>query len=77
MQKPVIMCDYGLLLWFVYLFLSDLRLLCEESEMFQQYFHTDQNEYDATRDLCGFLPVRAECAADIQAGCGEQAGQKF
>ena len=42
--------------------------------MFQQYFHTDQNKHDATRDLCGLLPVRAECAADIQAGCGEQSG---
>ena len=51
--KPVIMRLRALHICF----LSDLRLLCEESEMFQQYFHTDQNEHDATRDLCGLLPV--------------------
>lgn len=42
--------------------------------MFQQYFHADQNKYDATCDLCGLLPARAERATDIQTGCGEQAG---
>ena len=46
----------------------------EESEMLEQHLHADKNQHDAAGDLRGLLPPRAERAADIQAGRGEQAG---
>ena len=46
----------------------------EESEMLEQHLHADKNQHDAAGDLRGLLPPRAERAADIQAGGGEQAG---
>ena len=42
--------------------------------MLEQHLHADKNQHDAAGDLRGLLPPRAERAADIQAGGGEQAG---
>ena len=42
--------------------------------MFEQHLQADEDQHDAACDLRRLLPTRAEHAADIQAGGGEQAG---